>query len=427
MKFSKKISKKEQKVLETIDSERSTIVEFLQNMIRIPSVGCEVGEEKKAQDFVSTSLRKEKFKVDMWEPDWEELKKHPAYNPVKLGYKNRPNVVGTLKGVGKGRSLILNGHIDVVGPGPGWSVDPWGGEISNGKIYGRGSADMKSGIAAMIMAAKCIQEAEVKLKGDLIVESVVDEEIGGNGTLACVMRGYKADVAIVGETSNLEIALATPGGYGLRIRVLGRSVGPSRKFEGVSPIEKAWKIYNTLPEIERIRQATKKHPLIPPEAIIYYVYQFTAGTEQFLLPEEATIGLFFRFMPYEGSENFRKEFEDYIRKISDLDSWMRDHPPIIERKGYVGEGSDVPVNHPIAKILENSFTECIGKKPKISCRHAACDAGILQRHGNTPSVVFGPGLTAQMHKIDEFVQVEDYINATKVIALTILRWCGTTE
>src|SRR3981081_368869 len=142
-----------QKLLQKIDEHREKAITFLREMIAIPSV---TGDEAKIQKFLSDYLAKLGLNVDMWETDWEELKKHPGYRPVDRGYEGRPNIVATLKGSGGGRSLLLNGHTDVipVGGGEGWTDNPWSATIKNDRIYGRGSADMKGGVASHIMAVE---------------------------------------------------------------------------------------------------------------------------------------------------------------------------------------------------------------------------------------------------------------------------------
>src|SRR5258705_12424319 len=144
-----------QTLLAKIDNSREKAISFLQQMIAIPSV---TGDEAKIQKFLADYMAKIGLDVDVWETDWETLKKHPAYRPVDRGYEGRPNIVATLKGSGGGRSLLLNGHTDVipVGGGEGWSDNPWSATIKNGRIYGRGSADMKSGGASQIMAVELL-------------------------------------------------------------------------------------------------------------------------------------------------------------------------------------------------------------------------------------------------------------------------------
>src|SRR5262245_20802539 len=159
-------------LVQKIDENRDKAISFLRQMIAIPSV---TGDEAKIQKFLADYMRKIGLDVDMWETDWEELKKHPAYRPVDRGYEGRPNIVATLKGTGGGRSLLLNGHTDVipVGGGEGWSDNPWSATIKDGRIYGRGSADMKRGVARHIRAVEWLMAAGLKPKGDVYINVVV--------------------------------------------------------------------------------------------------------------------------------------------------------------------------------------------------------------------------------------------------------------
>src|SRR6476661_4273327 len=169
-----------QKLLEKIDQSRDKAIAFLRDMVVIPSV---TGDEAQIQTFLSKYMTKIGLQVDMWETDWEELKKHPGYRPVDRGYEGRPNIVATRKGTGGGRSLLLNGHTDVipVGNGEGWTDDPWSAKIKDGRVYGRGSCDMKSGVASHILAVQFLKGIE--LKGDVMINVVIDEEVSGHGTL----------------------------------------------------------------------------------------------------------------------------------------------------------------------------------------------------------------------------------------------------
>src|SRR5438874_8694447 len=150
-------------LLKKIDDSRDKAISFLQQMIAIPSV---TGDEARIQKFLADYMAKLGLAVDVWETDWEALKKHPAYRPVDRGDEGRPNIVATVKGTGGGRSLLLNGHTDVIPViGGTWSDDPWSAKIKDGRIYGRGSCDMKSGVASHIMAVECLLASGAKPKG----------------------------------------------------------------------------------------------------------------------------------------------------------------------------------------------------------------------------------------------------------------------
>ena len=221
--------KARQDVLAMIDRNRDNAVAFLQKMVSIPSV---TGDEAAIQAYLAKYLRDIGLAVDMWETDWEALKKHPGYRPVAMGYEGRPNIVATWKGTGGGRSLLLNGHTDVipVGNGEGWSDNPWSASIKNGRIYGRGSCDMKSGVASHILAVEYLKAAGLRPKGDVLINIVIDEEVSGHGTLDTVIRGYKADAGISGETSDLAVQPACIGRIWFEIEIHGKPAGIQKRY-----------------------------------------------------------------------------------------------------------------------------------------------------------------------------------------------------
>ena len=161
----------------------------------------------------------------MWEPDIEQLRSHPAFVDVDYDYQGRPNQVVFFKGHGDGRSLALNGHTDVVpvDPAPWTYGDPWSGEYVDGRVYGRGSVDMKGGVACGMIVMDSLLKCDIKLKGDLHMQFVVDEENGGNGTLDAIMRGYRGDATIFLEpTSPNFLVISSRGAQFFRIIVPGK-------------------------------------------------------------------------------------------------------------------------------------------------------------------------------------------------------------
>ena len=200
--------------------------------------------------------------VDVWESDWEALKSHPEYVPVTRGYEGRPNIVATIKGSGGGRSLLLNGHTDTVPPGPpeAWSHDPHDADVSDDRLYGRGSSDMKSGVAAMVMALKCLVGAGIRLEGDVFLNLVVDEELSGHGTLDTLLRGYRADAAICAETSGNAFSPRASAASGSRSGSPGKAAGIQRRYLGVNAIDLATRSSRR----RRAREATAADALASP-------------------------------------------------------------------------------------------------------------------------------------------------------------------
>jgi acetylornithine deacetylase len=414
------------KLLNKIDENREQSIGFLQKMIAIPSV---TGDEAKIQEFLADYLAGLGLKIDMWETSWEELKKHPAYRPVARGYEGRPNIVATLKGSGGGRSLLLNGHTDVipVGGGEGWSDDPWSAKIKNGRIYGRGSADMKSGVASHIMAVECLLAAGVKTKGDVYINVVVDEEVSGHGTLDTVIRGYKADAGISGETSGLAVQPACIGRIWFEIEIHGKPAGIQKRYEGISGIELGNKIVKAVADLEAKRVATVTHPLYPNalDTLPCIIGSFSAGNYPSAFPANCLLKGSIGTVPGEDHEGVKKSLVEQVARAAAEDSWMKLHPPKVRFVGYDAEASEIARDHPIVATVCKNYKEITGREPEISGRQGAADTRFLNLYASTPTVIFGPGSTAVMHADDEYVSIDDYMTAIKVMALSICDWCGT--
>jgi acetylornithine deacetylase len=419
------MSEARNKILETVDAGRDKAIKFLQEIVAIPSV---TGDEGRIQTFLSGYLQKLDLVVDVWESDWEALKTHPGYIPVDRGYEGRPNIVATWKGTGGGRALLLNGHTDVipVGKGEGWSDNPWSAAVKDGRLYGRGSCDMKSGVASHILAVEFLKNADLRLKGDVLINIVIDEEVSGHGTLDTVIRGYKADAGISGETSGLAVQPACIGRIWFEIEIQGKPAGIQRRYQGVSGIELGYKITKAVEALEAKRVATVKHPLYPKpiDALPCMIGAFHSGSFPSSFPATCLLKGSMATVPGEDHEGVKRSLVEHIARAAAEDPWLKDHPPKVRFVGYDAQASEIPVKHPIVETVSRNYTEVTGRQPEISGRQGAADTRFLNLYGNTPTVIFGPGSTAVMHSDDEYVSIDDYLAAIKVMALSIYDWCG---
>src|SRR5690349_4747024 len=416
------------KILDTVDANKDKAIKFLQDIVAIPSV---TGDEGKIQAFLNSYLKKVGLDVDMWESKWDELKKHPGYIPVEQGYEGRPNIVAKWKGSGGGRSLLLNGHTDVipVGNGEGWSDNPWSAAIKDGRIYGRGSCDMKSGVASHILAVQYLKEAGIDLKGDVYINVVIDEEVSGHGTLDTVIRGYKADAGISGETSDLAVQPACIGRIWFEIEIHGKPVGIQKRYEGISGIELGNKITKAVADLEAKRVATVTHPLYPNalDTLPCMIGSFSAGNYPSAFPANCLLKGSIGTVPGEDHEGVKQSLVEQVARAAAEDPWMKLNPPKVRFVGYDAQASEIPSDHPIVKTVSKNYKEVTGRDPEISGRQGAADTRFLNLYGKTPTVIFGPGSTAVMHSDDEYVSIDDYQAAIKVMALSIYDWCGVSQ
>jgi acetylornithine deacetylase len=414
------------RVVSWIDSHQADMVSFLQKLIQIPSV---TGSELAIQDFLEHYLNNLGFTVDRFVPSLDELRKHPGYVKESGPYENRPNIVATCKGTGGGRSILFNGHVDVIPEGSleNWEHGPWSGEIDEGRMFGRGASDMKSGVAAFTMAIKAIKESNISLMGDIIAEYVMDEELTGNGTLACVIKGYEADAGICCETSSMHVQPGSIGRIWFDINIKGKAAGIQRRYEGVNAIELGYIVTKIVSEFESIRVAKVKHPMYPNilEAIPCMIGQFLSGTYHSAFPDNCVLKGSMATVPGEDSPSVKKEFIDYIAKRAcEEHQWFETHPPEVVFNGYFAEPSAIPENSPIVETLCENYKFIMGEPPSITGRQGAADIRHLNTYGHTPTVIFGPGRTEQMHSNNEWVLLEDYMNSIKVLACAVLDWCA---
>ena len=414
------------KILAAVDPDKA--IALLRDMVAIPSV---TGDEARIQHHLNDVLCGMGLSVDMWETDWNELKKHPNYRPVDRGYEGRPNIVARLPGSGGGKSLLLNGHTDVipVGGGEGWDENPWSATIRDGRMYGRGTADMKSGVASHIMAVQALRAAGVQLKGDVLINIVIDEEVSGHGTLDTIIRGYRADAGISGETSDLAIQPACIGRIWFEIEILGKPAGIQKRYQGVSGISLGNKIAQAVQELEDRRVATVKHPLYPNalDSLPCMIGSFSAGNYPSAFPTNCLLKGSIGTVPGEDHEGVKRSLVEQVAAAAAKDPWMNDHPPKVRFVGYDAEASEIPSDHGIVQALQRNYRDIVGREPELSGRQGAADTQFLNKYAATPTVIFGPGSTAVMHSDNEYVSIDDYLTSIKVMALSIYDWCNTEE
>lgn len=416
---------RERDVLAWIDTHADGLVALLQRLVATPSV---VGAEGACQAVVAEAMRGCCDRVDAWEPDAAWLDRHPVYFHKGTSFAGRPNVVGVLAGAGGGRSLILNAHVDVVDPGPeaAWRHGPWSGAVEDGRLYGRGAADDKGGLATMLFLAQAFQALGVRLAGDLILESVVDEEWGGAGSLATLERGYRADAAVVFEPSQLEICPASRGGMAFRVTVEGKGAHPVRSYEGVSALEKALPILVELKRLEGERQERLRTPIFASFPIFapIVIGKIAADRIPSKVPETCVFEGLMGYAPEEDYPEARRDLEACVAKAAAADPWLTAHPPRVEWLGLNKEGAATPTDHPFVQSIGEAFHEALARPPRIVGFPAGCDLPYIRRHGGMPSVVFGPGNCTITHSSNEHVPVAEVIAAAKILALAALRWCG---
>ena len=433
------IHENEQQVLDLIDANSQEVIEFLRALLRFKTITpdderVEHDEFIRHQAFVRESLGKMGFQdFDVWEVDAAKLERAPGTGVIRdRDLSNMPVLVARLPGAGDGKSLLLNGHYDVVPLGlvENWTQDPFAGDIVDGKIYGRGTNDMKGGVAAMLKAVDFIQRAGFALEGDVIVETVPEEEATCMGTLAACQRGYKADAAIVTEPTNMRVGTAVRGSMGGRVTVRGRAGHAEqpqphwREGGAISAISKAMRVIQGMEEVtEQWRtQPDKQHPLVPPDHILPTVIH--GGEWSVTYPEKVEIDFDCMFVP--GTKDKRAEIDAKLAAVAANDPWLVEHP--LELK--IGTSDDeewlysaeTDESEPIVQTTKAALAD-VGIEPELMGFGTLTDCIHLINYSKVPTINLGPDIETA-HMADEYVTVEQLIDLTKVLALVIMRWSG---
>lgn len=425
-------------ILAAVEALAEPLVDLLVGMVKIPSMNPSLPEadrpeyrdgEARIAAFLKSVMDDLGLRTDLFAKE-----------------EGRPNIVGLSRGAGNGKSIIFNGHLDVaaLGPSDHWTVaGPWSGKILDGRVYGRGSADMKSGIAASVIALKAIFKAGYRPRGDVILQGVVGEEHMETeiGTGACLDRGYTADAAIVVESTSYPERLAVcpvQANVGcLTVTVRGRSVhcllrgdtvrpGGVGPRTGVSSIDKALIINDGLKRLDEEWALTKSHELWsrPGWFFIYPTVITGASESPALIPGETTISYIVKTPPEEGHDRVKQEIERFIGHLSETDGWLRENPPTIEWP-LVWPGFTTPMEAPICRAAERAYQAALGNLPEYHGFWMASDATFLSRAG-IPTVLIGPGAGQTCHAANEYVEIKEMLDAAKIYALTMAEWCGVS-
>jgi len=401
-------------------------LEFLGELVSFQSLA---DHESPAQRHFAAKMHAFGFETDVWDIDFASLRQHPAFS-WEVERSTGLGVVGTIGADRGGKSLLLNGHIDVVPAGDpaNWQSDAYTASIRDGKMYGRGALDMKSGLVAALWAVHAIKAAQVKLRGRLHIASVIGEEDGGCGTLATIVRGYIADAAIIPEPTRLAIAPAQAGAHNVRIRVPGLSAHGCYREEGVSAIEKYMVVHAALVALEADRNLRMRHPLFAQYRLPYPLSIGTvhAGNWPSSVAEELVAEGRYGIGIGENSDDARRELERAVARAASADPWLREHPPIVEWWGGTFEPAECDVNHPIVGLLSDAhqLASHASTPPDIEGMTYGADMRLLVHQGGMPTVMYGPGDVRLAHKPNEYVPIEDIRTVVRSLALTALRFIG---
>lgn len=408
-----------------VEDRRDVAVRLLQELVRVPSV---TGEEGAVQEVVERAFRERGLEVDRWEATPEETLPYREHVGEQAAYAGRPNIVGVRRGLAPGGSILLNAHVDTVAPGEAgtWSVGPFSGEIEGDLLYGRGSCDMKGGLVTYLAALDALSELGLRLRGDVSVAATVGEENGGLGALSTVLRGYRADAALIAEPTRLALVPAQGGSLVFRLTIPGRSAHAAVREEGVSAFEKFLPIFEELEHLEEERNATLRHALYERihNKVPINIGSVRAGNWASTVPEslvaEGRVGL----IPGEEIETLRETVAARVAAVAERDPWLAEHPPRLEWSGGQFAPAEVPTDAPICKAVECAHALVTGEEPAVEGVPYGSDMRLFIRFGGMPCVMYGAGDVNVAHAPDEHVSITELLTATRTLACLLVDWCG---
>jgi acetylornithine deacetylase len=408
-----------------VDAARDRIIALHRSFVRVRSV---TGQEGPMGARALEAFRERGLELDSWTATAAEMRPHLEHVGEQAVYEGRLNVVGKRKGAGGGRSILLNAHIDTVPEGDAalWTYPPYAAELVNGRIYGRGSCDMKGGLTTHLAALDALADAGIALRGDVAVAATVGEEDGGLGALSTVLRGHRADAALVTEPTRLALVTACEGSLVFRLTITGRSAHAATRDEGVSALEKFVPILADLQAFERERNASLRHPLyVPfPNKVPVNVGVVRAGNWASSVPETLEAEVRVGFLPGEELELFKQVVRDRIMTAAARDPWFRDHPPVITFFGGQFIAAETPVDAAICGVIRDAHRQVTGREAPVEAVTYGADMRHFIAFGGMPCVMYGAGDIRLAHAPDEYLKVEELMTAIKVVAVMLVGWCG---
>jgi acetylornithine deacetylase len=420
-----------------IEERADDMVDFLGDLVEKETV---IGNERPGQEVVIDVFEEMGLAPDVWTPDVEELRTHEAFFETQpyqeVGYEDRPNVVATVEGRGDGPTLALSGHMDVVpATASEWDHDPFLMDREGDRLYGRGTGDMKGGLAACIHAVDCLRDLGVELAGDLYLQSTLEEEDGGvGGLLSTLMRGYVPDGAIIAEPKGVpDLGMASAGVRYFRITVRGKSAHVGYGFEGVNALDKAMTVYEALRELDAARKARidyppayRKDPRMEGHETNLNVGTIEAGDWPAIIPGTVTMTGRLGWPPGEEPEDVVAELEAAIAEAAESDEWLREHPPELEFFGLRADPHEVDPGEELLQTAMRNAEWVTGREGVFYGGSGGNDTRYYERYYDVPATSLGPEAT-DIHGADESVTITSLLETSKAIADTAIDYCGVAE
>ncbi|MCW8842867.1 MAG: ArgE/DapE family deacylase [Rhodobacteraceae bacterium] len=422
------------RILDAVDAYFDTQVDFLAALTAHPSTR---GNEQSAQDFMADALAERGYTVDRWQIDVDDIRHLPGFSPVLGPYEDAVNVVGTHRSrTNTGRSLILNGHIDVVPEGPldMWDSPPYEPRVADGWMYGRGAGDMKAGLVSNLFALDALRRLGLAPAADVFYQSVVEEECTGNGALACLARGYKADAALIPEPFGEQLVTAQLGVLWFQVHLKGLPTHVAYAGQGANAIEATIPLIAALHEMEaRWNGAEHRHDDYGhmDHALNLNIGKIEGGDWTSSVPAWCVFDVRMAIFPGQSIDAAKTEIEAVLMEAARGNTFLKNALPEIVYHGFHAEGyalSDDKSDTAAKAIgtLDTAHEAVTGDLLDRAAITATTDARFFGLYADTPALVYGPRAEA-IHGFNERVELESMRRVTKATALFIADWCGVED
>lgn len=397
------------KVLDSLNSvvSESEIIDFIGELVKKPSYNGVKNQETEVAKCIYDLFVKEGIEAKIVHVE-----------------DGRSNIIAKLKGDNDGKTLLLTGHMDTVPPYD--MVDPFNLKNDGEKLMGRGVVDMKGQLACMIYSMIAIKRSKLKLNGDVVFAGVIDEEEKSLGTIDLIENGIKADVAIVGEPTNLDICVAHRGLEWFELYFKGKTVHGGAQNDGINAILKASNFIQRVEEKLIPKIEKEKHHIIGTSSMNYGV--ISGGTQPSTVAGDCILKIDRRWVPGIKYDAIVQEYKDIIDELSKEDDKFECSLKVMDvslmKKGYVHEPMEIDINHSIVNIVQTKTQEVLGKIPELTYFPAWSDGGLLSSYANIPTIVFAPGNLKTAHSADEQLEINQILPATLIYALAAIEFCN---
>lgn len=420
---------------EAVRARRDWATEALGELVRRPTV---LGQEESGQRVTAGLFEELGYEVRMETIRLSEIQGKPGFSPVDWKLDGKQNVVGIHDpGADQGRSLIFNGHVDVVSPEPAtlWTSPPYeprieeDGEDGETWMYGRGAGDMKGGTVCYLWALHALRDLGAEPASTVILQSVVEEECTGNGALSLLEKGYRADAAIIPEPFNETILTAQVGVLWFRVRILGRTTHVLGAREGVNAIEKSLPFIRALRDLEAETNRAENIPDLykgVQHPINLNVGTIRGGDWQSTVAGECVMGFRLGVFPGDSLDRVKTQIENRVAEVAAGDPWLAVNPPRVEWIGFQAEASECDADSDLAEVLRRVHREWRGKEPELLRCTATTDVRFFNNYYQIPATCYGPK-AVNIHGVDEGVSLDSMERTAEVLSGFVQDWSKLRE